>query len=91
MLRRIAAVLALGLLLGCQHVATHDDGTIVVRSFGAGTTTVAADGAVEVSSPGLSEGLSGVVRYAFAAVATFFRIAPQEPATIVVETPDCAE
>lgn len=86
MIRRFAAVLALGLLLGCQHVTvtTPDGATIEGRSFGAGTTAVAPDGTVTTTSPGISEGVSGVVQYALGAVAAFFHVAPRQPTQIVV-------
>lgn len=87
----LALVVAAKLLLGCAHVVVEPDGTTKVRSFGASTVTVLDDGTVETSSPGLSEGLSGVVRYALQAVATFFRVAPTEPPTVVVQPSTCSE
>ena len=84
------------LLLGCQHV-TVKNGTTKVRTFGAGTTTVAKDGNVTTSSPGLSEGFSGVLSYTIqlganmvAAVLPF--PAPAAPAPVVPEpAPACSE
>jgi hypothetical protein len=81
---RLAAVLAAFVFVACQHVATHDDGTVEVRSFGAGKTTVSAEGAVEVTSPGLSEGLTDLVGYALRAVASFFHVGPVEPTPVEI-------
>lgn len=77
---RLLAVLAAGLLLGCQTVTTYEDGSTKVRSFGAGTVTVLDDGTVETTSPGLSEGFSGVVTYAVQAVANLVAVVLPFPA-----------
>lgn len=86
----LVVLVAAKILLGCSHVTVRDDGTTTVRSFGAGSVTVLDDGTIETTSPGLSEGLSSTIGYALKAVATFFHVAPPEPAAVVV-TPSCSE
>lgn len=91
MITRLLALTAVFLLCACQTVTTYENGTTEVRSFGAGTTYVSADGDVEVKSPGLSEGLTGVVTYALTAVAAFFHVAPPTPPPPVEITIKAAE
>lgn len=59
-MRAIAAALALA-LPGCLGVHVNDDGSRVVRSFGATTTLVESDGTITASSDGLSMGVVGGV------------------------------
>ena len=73
MASRVVTCLAAGLLcLGCQHVVQDGESTRI-RTLGAGTVTVYHDGTVETSSPGLSEGFSGVLTYTVKAAANFAR------------------
>ena len=91
MIRRIALALTAALLLGCQHVTVTNSAGVVTKSqsFGAGSTTVAPDGTVTTESPGLSEGVGGIVRYALSVAATFFHATPQE--RVIIAGPTCEE
>ena len=90
--RFIALVLAAFMIVACQHVTvTFPSGvTAESRSFGAGSTTVESDGKITTTSPGLSEGFTGVMTYALTAVARFFHVGPA-PAPTPVEITITAE
>lgn len=53
---------------GCTSVIKRPDGAVEVRTFGASTVTVEADGKIETESPGLSEGATDVLAKGFEAV-----------------------
>lgn len=46
---------------GCTSVIKHPDGVTEVKTFGAATVTVKADGTIETESPGISEGITTVL------------------------------
>lgn len=77
--RKALAVLAVAIVakfaLGCQHVHQDlDTGSTRIYTLGAGTVTVLDDGSVETSSPGFSEGFSGVLTYTMQTAANFLRL-----------------
>jgi len=88
--KRVLAVLAVCLLVGCQTVTTYDDGTTEIRSFGAGTTTVLEDGTVETTSPGFSEGFSGVLSYTIQTMANLVAVVLPFPAP-AAPAPQCTD
>jgi len=46
---------------GCTSVTRLPDGSTEVRTFGASTVTVSAEGKIETESPGISEGFTKVL------------------------------
>lgn len=76
----IALILAACLgIAACTTVATTQEGA-TVRTFGAATTIVDADGSITTESPGLSEGLTTtVVRVVASARDAFLAFFGREP------------
>lgn len=80
LIRSTMLVLLVLLLTGCIHVQmdypnTEQNGekTMKIKTFGAGTASVATDGTVTTSSPGLSEGVTGVLQYSVQVAAGILR------------------
>lgn len=109
LIRGTMLMLLILLLAGCMHVQVDYPGTeqgvekiektMKIKTFGAGTASVATDGTVTTSSPGLSEGVTGVLQYSVQVAAGILRFmlpfptspAPEPEGEVLKAGPTCGE